>query len=87
QAYNIAVVPATACLEMVSSAAKVTFGSRYGSIEGMDIREALVLPEGQVKRLQLVLMAGENLGSSFQLARVPRQQVQPAMQIGRSCGR
>ena len=68
QAFGLAVFPATAYLEMVLAAAKEAFGPKILTIEPMEIRQALVLPEDEARKVQLSLAPDSDQRASFQIA-------------------
>ncbi len=67
QVFEMVVVPATAYLEMISAAAKEALGPGSYGIKEMDIREALILNEGEVRRVQIAVTPPEGHEASFQL--------------------
>jgi acyl transferase domain-containing protein/NADPH:quinone reductase-like Zn-dependent oxidoreductase/SAM-dependent methyltransferase len=65
--HGMAVLPAAAYLEMISSAAAEVFGSGAHTIEDMDIREALVFSEDNERTIQLVLSPEERECLAFRI--------------------
>ena len=61
-------LPATAYLEMGLAAAGEAFGSRSFSIRDMDIREAMTIEEGAMRRVQIAVTPLEGDAASFQIA-------------------
>jgi acyl transferase domain-containing protein/2-polyprenyl-3-methyl-5-hydroxy-6-metoxy-1,4-benzoquinol methylase len=69
QVFGKVVFPATAYLEMILASAKEALGLQRFSIRDMDIREALVLDEGETRKVQLAITKVQGDGdASFQLA-------------------
>jgi len=67
QFYGLAVLPATAYLEMALASAMEAFGPAQHCIEKIDIHEALFLPEGAVCAVQLILTPQEAGTASFKI--------------------
>ena len=68
QAFGLAVFPATGYLEMILASAKEAFGPGIPTIKEMDIREAMIIEEGEVRRVQIAITPPEGPEASFQLA-------------------
>ena len=69
QVFGKVVFPATAYLEMILASAREALGLQRFSIRDMDIREALVLDEGETRKVQVSIAKGQGEGESgFQLA-------------------
>ena len=68
QAFGMAVFPASAYLEMVWAAAQEAFGPRIPTIEDMNIRQAFVLREDEVRNVQVALALESPQSASFQIA-------------------
>ena len=68
QVFGKVVFPATAYLEMILASAKEAMGSQRLSIRDMDIREALVLEEGETRKVQVAITKGQDGEASFQMA-------------------
>lgn len=68
QVFGMVVVPATAYLEMIAAAAKEALGPGTYGVKDMDIREALILNEGEVRRVQIAVTPPEGQEAAFQLA-------------------
>ncbi|MBX9258922.1 SDR family NAD(P)-dependent oxidoreductase [Desmonostoc muscorum CCALA 125] len=66
QAYNQIVVPGACHLSSLLSAAKLTFGNEGCVLENIVFPQALAIPEGKARTVQLVLSPQES-GKSFQL--------------------
>jgi acyl transferase domain-containing protein/NADPH:quinone reductase-like Zn-dependent oxidoreductase/SAM-dependent methyltransferase/acyl carrier protein len=102
QAFGQRVLPATAYLEMGLAAAGEAFGSRSFSIRDMDIREAMTIEDGAMRRVQIAVTPLEGDAASFQIASLTdvrgggskwkvhaagRLQADPANADGESAGR
>jgi acyl transferase domain-containing protein/NADPH:quinone reductase-like Zn-dependent oxidoreductase/SAM-dependent methyltransferase/acyl carrier protein len=70
QAFGATVFPATAFLEMVMAAATEAFGSRPLSIRDMDIREAMVVEDHVVRKVQISIKPEDGEKASFQIASI-----------------
>ena len=68
QAFGQRVLPATAYLEMCLAAAGEAFGSWTFTIGDVDIREAMPLEEGAMRRVQIAVTPLEGDAASFQIA-------------------
>jgi NADPH:quinone reductase-like Zn-dependent oxidoreductase/malonyl CoA-acyl carrier protein transacylase/SAM-dependent methyltransferase/acyl carrier protein len=69
QVFGKVVFPATAYLEMILASAKEALGPQRFSIRDMDIREALVLDEGETRKVQVAITTGQEGGeAAFQVA-------------------
>jgi acyl transferase domain-containing protein/acyl-CoA synthetase (AMP-forming)/AMP-acid ligase II/NAD(P)-dependent dehydrogenase (short-subunit alcohol dehydrogenase family)/acyl carrier protein len=66
QVYNQIVVPGASHLSLLLGAAKLTFGSEQCLLENIVFPQALAIPEGDARTVQLVLSPQEN-SKSFQL--------------------
>ena len=67
QVHDAVVLPATAYLEMVASAAVEAFGPGAHAVEDMDIREALILVADEAKTVQLFLSPERDEIVAFQV--------------------
>lgn len=68
QAFEKIVLPATAYLEMALAAAKEAFGPGSFAIKDVDIREAMIVEDAAVLKVQIMVAAREGNEASFQLA-------------------
>lgn len=63
------VFPATAYIEMILASAREALGPQRFSIRDMDIREALILEEGETRKVQVAITKGQDGGeTAFQVA-------------------
>ena len=65
--FSVPVLPATVYLEIALAAGSTLFKSDNLILEDIVIRQALILPEDEVKTIQLVLTPQETLSYSFQI--------------------
>jgi acyl transferase domain-containing protein/ubiquinone/menaquinone biosynthesis C-methylase UbiE/acyl carrier protein len=68
QAFGHTVLPATAYLEMVLAAAREALGSGTYAIRDMDIREAMMIADGEARRVQIAITPLQGNQANFQLA-------------------
>ncbi len=73
--HGAAVLPTTAYLELISAGAQQAFGAGNHTIEDMDLREALLLHEEEVRQVQLVFSPESEERWSFHvISFVPAEQ-------------
>jgi len=73
--HGAAVLPTTAYLEMISAGAQQAFGAGRHTIEDMDLREALLLQDEEVRQVQLMFSPEGEARYSFQvISFVPTEQ-------------
>ena len=70
QVFGSTVFPATAFLELILAAAKEALGSHLFTIRDMDIREAMVVEDEMVRKIQISIKPEDGENASFQLASV-----------------
>jgi len=70
RAFGATVFPATAFLEMVLAAAREALGTRTFTIRDMDIREAMIVEDDMVRKVQISIKPEDEEKASFQLASV-----------------
>jgi len=68
QAFEKIVLPATAYLEMAIAAAKEAFGPGSFAIKDLDIREAMIIEDAPVLKVQIAVAPKEDDEASFQFA-------------------
>ena len=68
QVFEKIVLPGTAYLEMALAAAKESLGSETVAIKGMDIREAMVIEEDAIQKVQIVVTPEGGNEATFQIA-------------------
>jgi acyl transferase domain-containing protein/acyl carrier protein len=64
---GVAVLPASAYLEMAMAAAAEVFGAQSVALKDIEFRKALFLPEGETHTLQTILTEGADGPASFQI--------------------
>ena len=64
---GIAVLPASAYLEMALAAATEVFGKQPVTLNDIEFRKALFIPDGQARAIQTVLARDSNGGGSFDI--------------------
>ncbi|MGF7179797.1 SDR family NAD(P)-dependent oxidoreductase [Tunturiibacter psychrotolerans] len=70
QVFGATVFPATAFLEMILAAATEALGSYAFTIRDMDIREAMVIEDEMIRKVQISIKSEDGEKASFQLASV-----------------
>ncbi|WP_299411531.1 FkbM family methyltransferase [Acaryochloris sp. IP29b_bin.148] len=65
--YDVAILPATAYVEMVLALGHTEFGIKNWTIENISIQQALILRENTQHDVQLTLTSGEDNRSTFQI--------------------
>jgi myxalamid-type polyketide synthase MxaE and MxaD len=64
---GVAVLPASAYLEMALAAAGEVLGAQPVVLKNIEFREAVFLPDGATRTIQVILSQGENEAATFQV--------------------
>jgi acyl transferase domain-containing protein/acyl carrier protein len=76
--YGLAVLPATAFLEIALAGAANSFGSGPHALDQVVIREPLVLPENESRTVQLIIIPEAAENASFQILSLAAEQKEKA---------
>ena len=68
---GVAVLPASAYLEMALAAAAEVFGAQSVALKDIEFRKALFLPEGGARTIQVILSPGADGAASFHIYSCP----------------
>ena len=74
---GVAVLPASAYVEMALAAAVEAFGAQSFALKNIEFHRALFLPDGEARPLQLILSPGTDGAASFQYTVALRESANP----------